>query len=182
MSERNMNVYMVLATIAIHGLMMAVNEVFFQKTEFVAGIGWVYLPAGTRLLCTLLFGGAGAIGLLISAWVACYWYYFPGDVVRGTMGSIAGAIGPYLVYLIAQRWLGLRSSLTNLTPQRLLLCAVGCSAASPLLHHLWFAVHKDEHLASGLMVMFIGDLAGTLLVVYTAKWALSFLPAPGRAN
>ena len=136
------------------------------------------LPAGARLLCTLLFGGPGAIGLLIIGWIACYWYYFPGDALRATMGAGAGAIGPYLVYVLARRRWGLHASLASLTPARLLWCTFGCALASPLLHHLWFALHGDPHLADGFAVMFIGDLAGSLLVVYGAKIALAWFPAP----
>lgn len=171
-SPFRMNVYLVLATVLIHGLAMLMNELFFRRAEFLQGIGWVYLPAGTRLLCTLLFGRAGAIGLLISGWLACYFYYFPGDALRATTGAIAGAIGPYVIYLIAQKYLGLRDSLTNLTPSRLLICAAGCSLASPLLHHIWFAVHDDP---GGFAVMFAGDLLGTLIVLYTAKGVLKFV-------
>jgi len=181
-STFRLNLYLILATMVLHGLMMLVNELFFMRAEFLKGIGWIYLPAGSRLLCTLLVGRAGAVGLLLTGWIACYWYYFPGDPLRATAGAIAGAIGPYLVYLIAQRRLGLRASLTNLTPRRLLICAVGCSLASPLLHHLWFAMRGDEHIASGFVVMFIGDLAGTLIVVYAAKGLLALLPAPATAR
>lgn len=174
----SLNVYMVLGTICLHGLMMVANELFFRRAEFLQGIGWIYLPAGTRLLCTLMFGRAGAIGLLISGWFACYCYYFQGDALRATTGTVAGAIGPYLVYLAAQSRYGLQASLTNLTPRRLLLCAVGCSIASPLLHHLWFSLHDDQDLLPGLFVMMIGDLLGTLIVLYAAKWLLSLLPLP----
>lgn len=179
-STSNLNLYMVLGTMFLHGLMMMVNELFFRRAEFLQGIGWIYLPAGTRLLCTLMFGRAGAIGLLIAGWLACYWYYFPGDVLRATTGTIAGAIGPYLVYLAAQSRYGLHASLTNLTPKRLLLCAVGCSIASPLLHHLWFSIHGGSDLVPGLFVMMIGDLLGTMIVLYTGKWLLSLLPLSQR--
>lgn len=182
MSSFRLNCYLVLATMALHGLMMLTNELFFMRAEFLQGIGWIYLPAGSRLLCTLLFGRAGAVGLLIMGWIACYCYYFPGDPLRATMGAIAGAIGPYLVYLIAQWRLGLRASLTNLTPRRLLLCAVGCSVASPLFHNMWFALRGGDHIASGFAVMFIGDLAGTLIVVYVAKALLALVPAPSGAR
>lgn len=175
-----MNLYMVAGTICLHGAMMVANELFFRRAEFLQGIGWIYLPAGTRLLCTLMFGQAGAVGLLISGWFACYWYYFPGDALRATTGTIAGALGPYLIYLLAQSRFGLQSSLTNLTPRRLLICALGCSIASPLLHHLWFAIHGGANLLPSLLVMFIGDLAGTLIVLYAAKWLLTLLPQPRR--
>jgi hypothetical protein len=179
-SSFRINLTMVVATICLHGAMMVANELFFRRAEFLQGIGWIYLPAGTRLLCTLLFGPAGAAGLLIAGWFACYWYYFPGDALRATSGTIAGAIGPYLVYLAAQARYGWQASLTNLTPQRLLYCALGCSLASPLLHHLWFSLHGDDNLLPGLFVMIVGDLLGTLMVLYLAKWLLSLLPAPQR--
>lgn len=173
-----MHLYMVLGTIGLHGAVMVLNEPFFKDTEFLQGIGWIYLPAGTRLLCTLMFGPWGALGLIITGWFACYWYYFPGDAVRATSGTIAGAIGPYLVYVVAQRQFGLRTSLTNLTPRRLLYCALGCAFASPLLHHLWFALHGSDNLWPGFFVMFAGDLAGSLIVLYVAKFLLSLLPSP----
>jgi hypothetical protein len=176
--ELRLNLLLIAATILIHGALMLVNEIFFQQTEFLKGIGWIYLPAGTRLLCTLLFGAPGAIGLLISGWLYCFFYYFPGDAVRSTMGAFAGAAGPYLVYVLAKRRWGLGASLARLTPARLLWCALGCALASPLLHHLWFAIHGDAHLADGFAVMFIGDLAGTLLVVYGAKAVLAWFPQP----
>jgi hypothetical protein len=181
-STLRLNLALILATLLLHGTMMLLNELFFRRAEFLQGIGWIYLPAGTRLLCTLLFGGAGAVGLLISGWTACYWYYFPGDALRATTGTFAGAIGPYLVYLVARREYGLKASLTNLTPKRLLLCAAACSVASPTLHHIWFALHGDGHLLPGFMVMCIGDFAGTLVVLYTAKGLLALagrrLPRP----
>lgn len=114
-SQLRINLYMIAGTIFLHGTMMVLNELFFRRAEFLQGIGWIYIPAGTRLLCTLLFGWAGAVGLLITGWFACYWYYFPGDALRATAGTIAGALGPYLVYLIARREYGLLASLKNLT-------------------------------------------------------------------
>jgi hypothetical protein len=49
-----------------------------------------------------------------------------------------------------------------------------------VLHHLWFSIHGEENLLPGLFVMMIGDLLGTLMVLYTAKWLLSLLPMPQR--
>ena len=130
-----------------------------------------------RLLCTLLFGGAGAVGLLIVSWAVCYLYFFPDDLLRSFIGGILATAAPYLVYLLAVRVYGLKSSLSNLTPRRLFACIVAYSIASPLLHHLWFWLHDGrENVLGGLAVMIAGDLMGTLIVVYTAKGMLALLP------
>jgi hypothetical protein len=59
MSQIRMQITMVLATIVLFLLMLAINEWLFKYAEFVPGINWIYLPAGVRLLSTLLFGGPG---------------------------------------------------------------------------------------------------------------------------
>ena len=45
-------------------------------------------PAGVRLLSTLLFGGAGALGLLIVSWMVSFFYFFPSDFMRAFAGGI----------------------------------------------------------------------------------------------
>lgn len=164
---------MVLATIVMFLLMLAINEALFKYAELVPGINWVYLPAGIRLLSTMLFGGAGAVGLLIVSWLVSFFYFFPDDFMRAFAGGIVATVAPYGVYLIARRVFDLRSSLINLTPGRLLACIVACSLASPLLHHIWFALYGTPGpLATSLLVMCMGDLSGTLIVIYTVKFFL----------
>lgn len=164
---------MVLVTILMFVLMLAINEVLFKYAELMPGINWVYLPAGIRLLSTLLFGGAGAVGLLIVSWLVSFFYFFPHDFMRAFVGGIVATVAPYGVYLIARRVFDLRSSLINLTSARLLVCIVACSLASPLLHHVWFALYEAPRpLVASFLVMFAGDLTGTLIVVYTVKFFL----------
>lgn len=168
---------MVLATNILFVLMLALNEWLFRELEFVPGINWIYLPAGMRLLCTLLFGGAGAVGLLIVSWLVSFLYFFPDDFSRSFMGGIIAAVAPYLVYRLAQHIFGLRASLANLTSKRLLACVLAYSIASPLLHHIWFALRGDSgNLIQGFLIMFVGDLTGTLIVIYTLKGLLALLP------
>jgi hypothetical protein len=173
MSQLRLNLFMVAATMTLFAIALAINEAFFTKLEFAAGINWIYLPAGVRLLCTLLFGEAGAIGLLLISWAVCFFYFFPNDPIRSFAGGILASAAPYLVYLGAKRLYGLQATLANLSPARLLYCALAFSIASPLLHHLWFALHdhKDDLLAS-FAAMAIGDLSGCLAVLYAFKWAL----------
>jgi hypothetical protein len=177
MTQLRFQVAMVATTMLAFVAMLVANEWLFTRLEFVPGINWIYLPAGMRLLCVLLFGDAGAIGLLLVSWLVCFFYFFPDDYLRSFMGGVLAAAAPYLANRLAQQVFGLRASLTNLSPGRLLVCIVLYSIASPLLHHIWFAVHGGtEDLVHSFIVMFVGDLNGTLIVVYAMKALLTLVP------
>lgn len=158
------------------------NEILFNSSRFelMRGMNWLYLPAGMRLLCTLAFGGAGAIGVLIASWITCVFYFFPDDPLRSFGGGLASAAAPYLVYKVAQITHGLQPSLTNLNAKRLLLLAIAYSVANPLLHHLWLLLQGAPLHAPAFFVMVFGDLLGTLIVLYAIKLALSLLAAVHR--
>jgi len=160
---------MVLATIALFAAARALNEWLFRPLEFVPGIHFIYLPAGVRLLCTLLFAEAGAIGLLVVTWLASFLFVFPGQFERPFFGGILATAAPYAVYRLACWRYGLRASLANLTSRRLLVLALACSLAGPLLLHLYFAWRGQPDLLRGFTAMFIGDLSGTLIVIYGIK-------------
>lgn len=168
---------MVITTMVLFIAMLALNEWLWMRLEFVRGINWIYLPAGVRLLSTLLFAEAGAMGLLLVSWLVSYFYFFPDDLLRSIAGGILASLAPYSIYRGAQRRYGLHASLANLTPRRLLVLVVAYSVASPLLHCIWFALQGKDDLLQGLVVMFIGDLSGTLLVIYAVKAVLSFVPS-----
>lgn len=166
----------VLATIVLFTGMLALNELLFKQLEFAPGINWVYLPAGVRLVCTLLFAEAGAVGLLAVSWAVSFLVFFPGNFDRAFMGGVLATAAPYLVYRIARHQYGLQGTLRNLTPGRLLVLGVAYSVASPLLHHLWFAWRGEPDLLRGFAAMFVGDLAGTLIVLYGLKGLLALAP------
>jgi hypothetical protein len=174
MSTLKLNALMISATILLFTLALAINELLFTRLEFAPGINWIYLPAGVRLLCTLLFAEAGAVGLLLVSWAVCFLYFFPDDPVRSFAGGVLASASPYLVYLGVRRCFGLQATLANLTPLKLLACSLAFSLASPLLHHIWFALYEGKTgLVNSFLVMATGDFFGTLTVLYAAKFLLS---------
>jgi hypothetical protein len=159
------------------------NQEIFSHSEFVRGVNWVYLPAGIRLLSTLLFGVDGALGLLLASWLVNFYYFFPHDPIRSFVGGILATAAPFAVYRLAREIYGLDASLANLTAGRLLLLTVAYALAGPLLHHIWFYLSGDQqNIVSRFFAMMIGDLCGTLIVIYTLKIVLHFLPVPQRPN
>ncbi|RTZ43452.1 hypothetical protein EKL30_11155 [Candidimonas sp. SYP-B2681] len=167
---------MVIGTALFFLAALIINEWVFSYSEFIRGINWVYLPGGVRLLCTLLFGVSGAVGLLIASLIACFTYFFPDDFIRSAVGGGISALAPYITYVLALECLGLHKNLDNLTPRRLITCAVICALLISTLHHIWFAFTDPEaNLLSTFGVMFVGDLVGSLIILYLLKIALSII-------
>lgn len=176
--------FSIVATFVLFLCSLLLNELIFTKSEFVRGINWIYLPAGMRLLCLLIFGGWGAIGILLASWVVGFTYYFPEPehFSRAFVGGIISAVAPYLVYKLAQYQFGLASSLANLTARRLLICILAYAFAGPFFYHLFFVIQgTTDKLLISFMAMFMGDLLGTLIIVYAFKIIL-FWWAPDRTR
>jgi hypothetical protein len=146
-----------------------INELLFLQFEQSNGINWVFLPAGVRLLATLLFGFPGFFGLLLAGLYLNFHHFSFHDEVRAVYGAVAGAGGPYLAYLFAKHWFDLGPRLGNLTAQRLLVTGVLCGIMSPVFHHAFIWVHAGIVDWTALTAMITGDVFGILIVVYTAK-------------
>jgi hypothetical protein len=173
----------VLGSVAFYLTLARLQDWVFPNVEFIRGVGWIYLPAGARLLCPLLLGLPGAVGVLLGSWCECFFHLYPDDPLRSFAGGISSALAPYLVYLFALHVLGMQASLTNLTSRRLLLLVPLFGVASPLMHHLWFWLHGDKvDLAQGFAVMAAGDMLGALVVLYALKGMLGLLPSPTRRH
>ena len=171
---------MVALTVVLFCIALGLNHWLFARFEFAAGINWVYLPAGVRLLATLLFAEAGAVGLLLVSWPVNFLWFFPDDPERAYVGGIIAAAVPYALYLVARRLYGLQASLANLTPRRLLLLAVAYAVAGPLVQNLYLAARGQQHVLAGFLAMSTGDLVGTLIVIYGFRAVLHAITPPPR--
>ncbi|MFY2643009.1 hypothetical protein ACOTDF_15735 [Achromobacter insuavis] len=162
-------------TAVVFLLSLVANEWLFTQSEFVRGVNWVYLPAGVRLLATLLFGCAGATGLLIASWIACFVYFFPDDFLRSAVGGVIATVAPLAAYFMASEVLKMGRNLRNLTPTGLLFCIVLYAALNSTLHFAWALLSDAPVNTETLLAMFVGDASGALLMCYTMKgvcWGL----------
>jgi hypothetical protein len=166
----------VLVTITLFMVTLVANTWLFKWSEHIPGVAWVYLPAGMRMLCTLLFAGAGAVGLVIVSLGVSFLYFFPDDHERAFVGGMIGGLAPYFVYLYARHAWGLQASLVNLSSGRLLSLSLAYAVANSLLHNLYFAWRGQQDLLDSFVAMCVGDLTGTLIVLYTIKAVLARLP------
>ncbi len=150
-----------------------INEWLFGMTELHDGANWIFLPAGLRLLCTLIFAGEGAIGLLIASVLICFLRIDSMDQVTGLGAALISAGAPYLAYRAALK-LGMPASLEKLSAAGLSVLALMYAVTSSFLHSFWFAMRGFfPDLLHGWSAMFIGDLIGTMIMVYLLKMILA---------
>lgn len=158
-----------------------VNELAFLWLEHSKGINWIFLPAGVRLLATLLFGFAGFVGLFLASIYLNFFHFGFDNDVRALSGALAAAAGPYLAYLFAKHWFDLGPRLKNLTAGRLVFTGVLCGLMSPVFHHALIWVHTGLVDWTALLAMITGDIVGILIVLYIAKGLIK-LTDPGDVD
>lgn len=152
-----------LAWIALYRL----NEVLFSAIVVDRFITWIFLPAAIRVLAVLVFGCAGVAGLFIGALLTSP----PWDslLMQNLTVSLVSATAPLLAVQFCRRRLGLAADLKGLTLGELLQVGLVGSGLSAVLHNLaffLFQMRTDAYV--GLLPMFVGDLVGTLIVLFAA--------------
>lgn len=173
MQITSLPLFCVLATAALYFCAFNLNQLIFSTLEFAPGVNWIFLPAGLRLLSTLLLAEEGAIGLLLASLLITQFIYPSMDIITGLGASFISAGSPYLTYRLALLY-GMPSGLQHLTAGRLSALIVIYAAMSSFLHQLWYVERgMSLNLMSGFGAMFIGDLVGSLIIIYVMKMLLT---------
>jgi hypothetical protein len=160
-------------------LLCELNDWLFQSLTYAQGVSWVFLPSGLRLGLVLMFGGVGAVGLVIGS-------LFVGlgreQTLEVTMAAaLLSGLAPWLARWVCLRALGLRAGLSNLKATQLLQMALVFAVISAVLHQvLYVSVGLSNSLLEGTAVMALGDLLGTLVVLYGLKVSLPFIQTRHR--
>jgi hypothetical protein len=156
-------------------ILYTLNDWLFASLEFHTGANWVYLPAGLRLLCTLLMGAEGAIGLFLGSMLISATTSPNMEFTTLLVAAVISAGIPYCIYRTALFY-GMPSSLENLSVKFLLVLIFTYSLLTGFAHSIWFWMQgiSDDFLGT-LLAMFIGDLSGTLIIIYAIKFFLFVL-------
>ncbi|MEY3713447.1 MAG: hypothetical protein RL321_1067 [Pseudomonadota bacterium] len=165
---------------------LPIYDLLFAWTEFVPGINWIYLPHGLRMMLVLLLGPAGALGFTIGAAVHTRYSEFGPhldpwlDLVLSVVPGLAAWLAVMLTF---RQWPG--QSLQPLVfdddeildGRRLLLLAFVSAILNSTFHiTARYALGSETHEWADLLVaMFVGDLFGALLLLYTLKGCIFLL-------
>jgi hypothetical protein len=153
------------------------NNWLTSHLEYGLGVNWIYLPAGLRLFLTLIFGLPGALGISVASFLISYFGNFPAELTTCIGIGLISGFAPYLAKIFALSNLKIPSDLSNLSLPKLAICTLIYSALSAGLHQWWFAIRGLDEAGSlnHFMVMFIGDVLGTIVLVGLIKVALDLL-------
>jgi hypothetical protein len=159
-----------------YAAMFFFNGWLFSSFEFTAGVNWIYLPAGMRLLLVLMFGLSGAIGISVGSALISVTVYFAHDPLTGLVAGFISGFAPYAIQKVMQRFAGLESSLYNINSVGLLQLTLMYAVATSFGHQAWYTlrgVTQDFWIST--WPMFVGDLIGSLMVLYTAHAVVKLL-------
>ena len=175
------NALIIASTAVAYFLLFQINRYLFSTFGYSEGVNWIFLPSGLLVVFILLFVVPGAIGIALSSMAISYLYYFDGDLVSIMGAGAISGFAPWLARLICVAGLKLDVNLQNLTAATLLKISVIFAVLSPVLHQLWFTWRGyTENFINSTAVMAVGDLVGTITVLYAVKLLLVLLPAIGN--
>lgn len=158
----------------------------FSWTEYMSGINWIYLPHGLRMMLVLLFGVAGAIGFSIGAQVL-RWLNLDGlafdPVLHLPLAFVPGIAAYVAAWLTVKNWpgrklmLGIGEGVPAIDGRRLILLALASAVLNSGGHVMVRLIFQGEaqHLDLQFLTMFIGDVLGAILLLYTLKTIILFI-------
>ena len=171
------NILVVGLTAIAYFVLFELNDALFTSFAFSTGVNWIFLPSGLRLVFILVFGVWGAFGIALASLIINLLFYFDGSLVSAVGTALISGFAPLLARSICVDLFKLELDLKNLTADTLLKVAVVFALLSPVLHQSWYTLRgHTENFISSTAVMAVGDLTGTLLVLYAAKFLLGLVP------
>jgi heme/copper-type cytochrome/quinol oxidase subunit 4 len=152
------------------------NDWLFDRLAFSEHVSWIFLPAALRMIAVLLAGWVGALGIFLGSLATCIYFLGTSDPSYVVVIAVISALAPTAALLVCARFWGPQLNLTGLSATHLLALSTVAAGFTAIIHNAYFMMlGKVDAVASSMGAMFVGDLIGTLIVLYGAKWVLHAL-------
>ena len=172
--------------LAWYGLASA-NDYVFQQLALNPNAHLIYLPAALRIIYPLVFREAGVLAIIIGSYFVVQDRVNDGlrlndgsvDIVSlAVMSGLAPLIGIGVFKMLSTT----KPDLADLKTVHFFALGSLCAASNAVLHNLYYALSglpvQPLELAS---TIFIGDVAGTVIVLSLLSFALTFFISRRRA-
>jgi hypothetical protein len=161
-------------TALLYVALYLLNGFLFSIFNFSAGVAWVFLPSGVRVVSVLLFDKWGALGVALGALMMALHDPLLTDPATVAVAACISGLAPLLGRFLCLRLTDLDVNLHALSALGLVRITLIFSAVNAGLQQSWYAWRgASEHPLSSVLVMFCGDMLGAMLVLYTGKVLLS---------
>lgn len=153
------------------------NDWLFDQFEFSEHVSWIFLPAALRMIAVLVMGWVGVAGIFVGSIVTSVYVMGQIDPGHVLIVSALSALSPTLALLLCAHGFGVQANLVGLSASKLLILGVVAASFTAVLHNIHFFLSGQVDVFSeSLIAMFVGDLIGTLVVLYGAKALLMAFP------
>jgi hypothetical protein len=160
----------------LYSALFFLNDRLTEALKYDLGVSWIYLPAGLRLFLILIFGLAGAIGIAVASFAISYYGVFPPDLLTCIGIGLISGFAPLLAKWVVIANINISNDLSNLSMQKIIFCVVVYAFMSAGLHQYWFVLRDLESgSVDHFLVMFIGDIAGSVLLIALIKYSIDLL-------
>jgi hypothetical protein len=160
-------------SLAWYGLASA-NDYVFQQLSLTPNATLIYLPAALRIIYILVFRSAGVLGIIIGSYFVIQDRVNDGimDIVSlAIMSGVAPLIGIGLFKMLFTT----KPGLAELETVHFFALGALCAASNAVLLNLYFAISgRLMQPLDHAMTIFIGDVAGTVIVLSILSFALTF--------
>ncbi|MEY3622961.1 MAG: hypothetical protein RLZZ407_520 [Pseudomonadota bacterium] len=160
-------------SLAWYGLASA-NDFVFQQLSLTPNATLIYLPAALRIIYTLVFRSAGVLGIIIGSYFVVQNRVNDGimDIVSlAIMSGVAPLIGIGLFKMLFTT----KPGLADLETVHFFALGAICAASNAVLLNLYFAISgRLMQPLDHAMTIFIGDVAGTVIVLSLLSFVLTF--------
>jgi hypothetical protein len=151
------------------------NNLLFSHLALTKNISWIFLPAAIRVFSVLVLQWPAVLGLFFGGLLTADWYANESPVLAFTL-AVLSSLGPWFAVKVCVRWLNLPEDLRGLTPLNLLLLAVVGAVCNVIPHNVYFYFSGlSTNFFGGLITMLVGDLIGSLFVLYLGAFCLRLL-------
>ena len=154
--------------------LVAANDAIFQQFILTPYASLIYLPAALRVIFPLVFQNAGYWGIILGSFGVVQ-----GKVNDGTLDvallAILSGLAPYIGISVFKTLFQTRPDLADLKPVHLLALALLCAVSNATLLNIYFSMSgRLMQPLNNLLTILIGDILGTVIVLYLASFILTF--------
>ena len=159
--------------LAWYGLASA-NDYVFQQLALNPNAHLIYLPAALRIIFPLVFREAGVFGIIIGSYFVVQDRVSDGLIDIVPLAVMSG-LAPLIGIAVFKMLFTTKPDLADLKTFHFFALGSLCAASNALLLNVYFTLSDNPLQPLDLLItIFIGDVAGTVIVLFLLSFALTF--------